>query len=95
MPPMLFAGLEVILDRRLGLEHRQVRFPRSRRKRIRKKWRRNRANWAARYPEPIVIQVEPPRGPIPALELFTCRRPYLIANPPGLELIEKAAKEAS
>lgn len=38
-------------------EHRQVRFPRSKRKRIRRKWRKNRANWGRVLLPPAMYQM--------------------------------------
>ena len=44
--PMLFFGLDVIVSRNLDdTRTKQVRFPRSKKKRIKKKWRRDPGNW--------------------------------------------------
>ena len=45
--PRLFSfGMDIIVSRQLDdTRTKQVRFPRSKRRRIRKKWRRNPNNW--------------------------------------------------
>jgi len=39
-------GVNVVISEMLPKEWRQVRFPRTKRKRIRKKWRKDLRNWA-------------------------------------------------
>ena len=51
-----FSGLKVIVDSRIGAERYQFRFPRSKKTRIRKKWRRNPTNWRVRH-KPTIIQM--------------------------------------
>lgn len=90
----MFGGLEVVLDTQLGLTRKQVRFPRSKRKRVRKKWRRDPRNWVSAYEEPIVYEIRPP-APVAGEGWWFARgllgsRPMLICNPPGKRLIEQA-----
>lgn len=42
-------GLDVYVDANLGERREQFRFPRSKRKRIRKKWAKNQRNWRMVY----------------------------------------------
>lgn len=41
----VFGGIEIIPDPSL-VEHKQIRFPRTKNRRIRKKWRKRPGNWA-------------------------------------------------
>jgi len=52
-----FSGIPVFLSAYLGgFDMKQTRFPKSRRKRIRKKWRKDRQNWTAiARPEVVMI----------------------------------------
>ncbi len=87
MRPMEFAstfgGVEVIVDDSLGRRREQVRFPRSRRKRMRKKWRRNAANWRTVYDGPQALHVKKHRG------VFGWNGPMLIVNPPAKALLDR------
>lgn len=49
-------GMPIVINDYMGneSEFRQIRFPRSKKKRIRKKWSKNRANWKLfRWQEPV------------------------------------------
>ena len=60
-------GYDVIVDKALGQNREQVRFPRSKRKRIRKKWRKDPRNWRTTYdgPEMLIIVENYSLGSIP------------------------------
>lgn len=54
--PMCKGGSEVHKKTTVTmLQYKQVKFPRSKKKRIQKKWRKNKANWA--YSDPILWDV--------------------------------------
>lgn len=67
-------GPEVVVDPRLGRQYRQVRFPRSKRKRVRKKWRADPSNWSWVYTGPLCYEVGRPESDL---------RWLLIMNPPA------------
>lgn len=50
-----FGGIRLYANQHL-VERRQVRFPRSKKRRIRKKWAKRASNWAVR-PDPSVYMV--------------------------------------
>lgn len=52
-----FGGVDIVVSHDLGhIEHYQFRFPRSKRKRIRRKWAKNPRNWMTRH-VPKVFQI--------------------------------------
>ncbi len=55
-------GVEIRVSNLLAKEWAQVRFPKSKRKRIRKKWRKDRRNWDA--VEPLGVAWRMPDGSI-------------------------------
>lgn len=69
-------GIQVVRSSMIpSREYRQVRFPRSKRRRIRRKWRKNRANWGNALLPPVVYQMGS----------------QLIANEAGYQMVMAAA----
>lgn len=55
-----FGGVRIVLSDLLpgGREFKQVRFPKSKKKRIRKKWAKNkRRNWRSVESKPVIMEV--------------------------------------
>lgn len=80
-----FGGIEIIVDVNLGIRREQFRFPRSKGKRIKKKWRRNRRNWRSVYDGPQMLYVEKQKGPFG----HGWTRPLLIVNPAAKTFIDR------
>lgn len=57
-------GFPIYEDKYLGSEFVQVKFPRSKKRRIRKKWTKNRRNWAMRKTKDECYRIESPTGPV-------------------------------
>jgi hypothetical protein len=53
----LFSGPEIVVTEMCGKEAKQVRLPRSKRRRIQKKWRADRRNWSTPSWKPFCAQV--------------------------------------
>lgn len=82
-PP--YGGIEIIVDERLGRRREQFRFPRSKKKRIRKKWRKRAANWRYVYDGPQMILVKKTRGILG----IGWSGPFLWVNPEAKEIIDR------
>ena len=73
-----FGGVPIYLNDQIGVTRVQMRFPKSRKRRIRKKWRRNPANYKT-IVKPKVIQVA--RGLHMHPETFTKLKKALTGRP--------------
>lgn len=83
-PPL--GGMEIIVDEQMGRRRAQVRFPRSKRKRVRKKWRRDKRNWIAVYDGPQALLVRRHRALGPGLSSVG---PFVIVNPEAKRMLDK------
>ena len=66
--------------------YKQVRFPRSKGKRIRRKWRKDRRNWVWDEGKPVFYEVRPMRG----LLGIGMTPGYFVANPVAFRLLKEA-----
>ena len=80
-----FGGIEIIVDERLGRRSEQFRFPRSKKKRIRKKWRSKSSNWRYVYDGPQMILVKKRRGVLG----FGWIGPFIWVNPEAKAIIDR------
>lgn len=71
------AGINVQVVDTLGLEWRQFRFPRSKAKRVRKKWRKNRRNFRP-HQEPAFYQL--------------VAQNLIVTNPPGMRQLRASLR---
>lgn len=75
-----FMGIDVVVSKHLGEFKRvQVRFPRTKRKRIRKKWAKNHRNWVSVPAKPVFYKMKNP----------VTGRDQIVTNTLGLAAIQE------